>query len=211
MSNIIAGVTKEQTIGNITFKVKKGVAPQKTVIKFTNIKSNDGEQLISTEDINVEIEIIEDKIENNKPEDIVTPTSKPTDNGNNNSGNNTESNTGNNMGNNTGSNMGNNVGGNTGNNTENNMGNNTENNAGGNNTITNNTENNNGTKDNITTEDVNKNKDEHTTITLGQKDEINTNGEITIAVYQIPICLIIFILLIILLIKRRNKKETNEK
>lgn len=66
LSNMVAGITEDQNVGIITLKVKQGIAPQKTKIEFKGITTNDGEQLIKGEDIAIEIEIIEDKEENNQ-------------------------------------------------------------------------------------------------------------------------------------------------
>lgn len=57
VSNMISGIKEEQEIGYIKFKVKENISETKTVIKFKNIKSNDGKDLIPEEDRQIELTI----------------------------------------------------------------------------------------------------------------------------------------------------------
>lgn len=69
VSNIIAGVKQEQKIGEIKFKVRDDVKQGTTTeIKFKNITSNDGENLVKEEDKKVTIKIIGETNNN-----VVTP------------------------------------------------------------------------------------------------------------------------------------------
>ena len=59
------GVKEDQTIGNITLKVKEGVADTESSITFTNIKSNDGTAEITTEDKAINLKIATGSTNNN--------------------------------------------------------------------------------------------------------------------------------------------------
>lgn len=72
-SNIISGVKEKQVVGTIVFQVKEGVQPQTTTIKFKDIKSNNGQELIPEEDRSIDIKIIED----NGSDITVTPSPSP--------------------------------------------------------------------------------------------------------------------------------------
>lgn len=61
VSNMIAGVKNEQEIGEITFKIKKNIQKTKTIIKFKDIKSNDGNNLMYEADKEIELIIGEDE------------------------------------------------------------------------------------------------------------------------------------------------------
>lgn len=62
-SNIISGVKEEQEIGEIKFKVKDNIEPTKTKIRFKNVKSNDGNNLINEGDKEIELIIYKDEVE----------------------------------------------------------------------------------------------------------------------------------------------------
>lgn len=63
LSNIISGVKEEQEIGEIKFKVKDNVGQTKTIIRFKNVKSNDGNNLMTETDKEIELTIYEDEAE----------------------------------------------------------------------------------------------------------------------------------------------------
>lgn len=60
--NIISGVKEEQDIGEIKFKVKDNIGPTKTIIRFKNVKSNDGSNLMPETDKEIELIIYEDEV-----------------------------------------------------------------------------------------------------------------------------------------------------
>ena len=66
LSNIISGVKEEQEIGEIKFKVKENIGETKTIIKFKNVKSNDGNSLMTETDKEIELIIYEDEEEKNQ-------------------------------------------------------------------------------------------------------------------------------------------------
>ncbi|MBQ2937396.1 MAG: hypothetical protein IJE05_00695 [Clostridia bacterium] len=57
VSNITSGVKEDQEIGSIKFKVKDNVGKTKTIIKFKNVKSNDGSNLMTESDKQIELTI----------------------------------------------------------------------------------------------------------------------------------------------------------
>lgn len=60
VSNITSGVKEDQEIGTIKFKVKDNITKTKTIIKFKDVKSNDGNNLIEESDKQIELTIGED-------------------------------------------------------------------------------------------------------------------------------------------------------
>lgn len=69
VSNIIAGVNAEQKIGEIKFKIKQDAKQGTTQIKFRNVTSNDGQNLVKESDKTITIKIIGETNNTN----IVTP------------------------------------------------------------------------------------------------------------------------------------------
>lgn len=64
ISNLISGIKDGQTVGKIIFKIREDAKPGTTKIKFKNIKSNDGKNLVNESDKVITITIYEDgKIE----------------------------------------------------------------------------------------------------------------------------------------------------
>lgn len=59
--NIISGVKEEQDIGEIKFKVRDNIGPTKTIIRFKNVRSNDGNNLMPETDKEIELIIYEDE------------------------------------------------------------------------------------------------------------------------------------------------------
>lgn len=75
VSNIIAGVKENQKIGEIKFKIREDVKQGTTTeIKFKNVTSNDGGNLVKENDKSVAIKIIgETKPENPSNTNVISP------------------------------------------------------------------------------------------------------------------------------------------
>lgn len=85
LSNLVAGIKTEQTVGIIELKIRKDVGPQETVIRFKNVKSNDGKNLVNESDKEIVIKIVEDNInsgDNGNETPSPLPTTPSTDDGN---------------------------------------------------------------------------------------------------------------------------------
>lgn len=80
LSNLVAGIKTEQTVGIIELKVRKDVGAQETVIRFKNVKSNDGKNLVNESDKEIVIKIVEDSgnIGTETPPVTETPDTNPT-------------------------------------------------------------------------------------------------------------------------------------
>lgn len=72
VSNIISGIKEEQEIGQIKFKVKENVGKTTTKIKFKDVKSNDGTNLMTG--VDREVEIVIDWENSNNSNAIQIPT-----------------------------------------------------------------------------------------------------------------------------------------
>lgn len=92
ISNIISGIKTNQDVGIITFKIREDVGPQETVIRFKDVKSNDGSNLVKEDDKEIRIKILEnEELPQTKPSETpsvvpspmpsATTTPKPTETG----------------------------------------------------------------------------------------------------------------------------------
>ena len=61
ISNIVSGIKQTQKLGEIKFKIREDAKPGTTVIKFKNVKSNDGRNLVSESNKEIEITVYEEE------------------------------------------------------------------------------------------------------------------------------------------------------
>lgn len=60
MTKMTSGVTNRETLGTVVLKVKNNVSAQDTTIKFKNIETNNGKEIVTGEDTFVELKIKND-------------------------------------------------------------------------------------------------------------------------------------------------------